>query len=73
MESRKDFQKKIGQKKKGDFGKIVLQNEEIPMEEERQNVVQKSLRKVSPFKMKYDYQSSFRIGFEKKILKEEDK
>ena len=72
MDSRRDFERRIGKKRKGDYQRIQLKNEELSYEEVIP-VNYKSSREVSPLKIKYDYQSSFKIGYDKKILQEEDK
>ena len=72
MDSRRDFERRIEKKRKGDYQRIQLKNEELSYEEVIP-VNYKSSREVSPLKIKYDYQSSFKIGYDKKILQEEDK
>ena len=70
--------RKIGHKKKGDFVKLHFDQNQFEdtqfsreiQKSEKQVTPEKS---VAPLKLKYDYQGSFRIGFDKKILNEDEK
>ena len=64
----KGLSKKIHKKQKGDFKKVNFnENDFLDDEVQRHRPAEKrdrSQRKVSPFKAKYDHQGSFRVAFE---------
>lgn len=71
--------RKVGHKRKGDFGKVHFAksafSNRVSQEREEMEPKQPSppKRAVSPLKLKYDYQGSFRIGFEKKLVNAEER
>jgi hypothetical protein len=70
--------KKIGQKRKGDYMKIELDDKDFLEKnmmngEEEKKEKETRYKKISPLKMEYDFKGSYRIGFEEKQIDEDDK
>lgn len=75
---REQSARKVGHKKRGDFVKVNLEPVVPKREDSKENVHRRtkepeSQRSISPLKLKYDYQGSFRIGFEQKVVSQDER